>query len=250
MADTDFKFSFATNGSKDGTSGVKEEGRTGSNTGNGSTEGTSSFSFARPGNGEDKSSGSASGAYADAPIGKKRRGRQPYPRDAEGRIIRPDGSIGPKASTANKGDAPRLDTVRNNREKLRTSIEGMHRLAATLTRTEDFLLSDVEANVMTEATADLFDELGWDVTTNGKRNVYLLAFICAATIYNIDGPKLQHFVASTRARNVTPLAPSTATEASNRGSARAGMMDFSEDIANTVNTGESVNAGNGSIRYN
>lgn len=140
--------------------------------------------------------------------------------------------------------------VRNDRTKLRQNIEGMHRLVATLTRTEIFLLSDQEATAMTEATADLFDCLGWDLTGESKKNVYLAAFMFAATVYSIDGPRLQFFVASQNARNVTPTVASTPGEARNRGTARNGMMDFSGDIAEEINTGGTTNDGNGAIRYN
>lgn len=205
-----------------------ESNETSGDTGNSGATGTT-FSFADGFNGsKGEADNSGSGNIADAPVQKKRRGRTPYPRDAQGNIIRP---------TQNQSGKDRLASVKgfvpNNREKLRANIQGIHQAVAGLTQQPIFLLTDTEANDMSTATADLFDQLEWNITGEGGSNIYIAAFLFAVTVYRIEVPRAMAAGMMARARNISPTAPATPGEA--RAARPNGGIDFSADIENAVN---------------
>jgi len=151
-------------------------------------------------------------------------------------------------------------SVKNDRSVLKQNIAGIHEAVATFLGfqnivgieqgiiAQQILLSDEEATAMSNATADLFDRLGWNITGGGESNVYIAAAMFAFTLYRIEGRRFAFLMALRNARNITPLASSTAAETGARGTAPRGGMDFSGDIAAQVNTGENPN--DGTIRYN
>lgn len=236
MASSPFRFSFANSRPEERASepAARTDGGSGSDTG----------SATEPDNGtsrdETRASDSQGRTFADAPIGPKRRGRQPYPRDAEGRIIRPDGTTGPKTYTRSK-DRLGVDPnafVPNDRDALRENYKGMHEALAQLLMQPMLDITDEQARLGADKTADLCDRLEWNITGNGKSgNIYILTFMWALTMYRIEAPKVAYMVASARARNVTPTAPASIAEARARGNGATGQMDFSADIEASVNQG-------------
>lgn len=175
-------------------------------------------------------------SVADAPVGKKRRGRQPYPRDADGNIIRPEGSA---SSASNKGgkDGVAVKKVRNDRTAMKMQVQTFFTLAAQFTRMSHWLLSDQEASMEAEATCNLADSMGWNLSVGDSP--IGAAVIFAVTTFSIVKPRIDQTVRIANAVNVTPTRPATAGEARAQAEARqGGQFDFSADLAATVTTGE------------
>lgn len=253
MAGTPFRFNFANRGSEDGSSTVEDTGADGEVSGSGSPTGSTQEPTDRSTGGESRTSADQGRPVADAPIAPKRRGRQPYPRTEDGRIIRPDGTIGPKSyAKTDKGEQAGLAVGfrPNNREALRQNIQGIHQAVSQFLMVPDFMLSDAEATQMTDATANLFDRMEWNITgsNDGSGNPYILGFIFAITVFRIEQPRVLMLARMRNARNVTPTAPSTATEAAARSTGQGGGIDYSADLAAQVNS--NTNAGNGQYVFN
>lgn len=254
MASTPFRFNFADRGSEVRPGGSEVSGAEREDPGSGSptgpTEDTTDGST-----GDASRTGAGEGRpVADAPIGPKRRkGPKPYPRTEDGRIIRPDGTIGPKSyAKADQGGKAGLAVgfIPNDRKALRENYKGIHEALAQLLMQPMLDITDEQAAQWSDSCANLFDRLEWNITGNGGRgNVYILAFMFALTTYRIEGEKVGLMIASSRARNVTPTAPATVAEATARGGARPpGRMDFSADIEQQVNANTSQ--GNGQYQFN
>lgn len=120
----------------------------------------------------------------------------------------------------------------------------MHEALAQLLMQPMLDITEEQARMGADKTADLCDRLQWNITGTGKSgNIYILTFMWALTMYRIEAPKIAYMVASTRARNVTPTAPATATEARARGNGSTGQMDFSADIEAAVNQNSETSPG-------
>lgn len=228
MADFDFAAPFRTGNSQDGTSGP--ESNAGSEPGSGGPSvggGEFKFSFDGSSGGAGDSQGRVA---ADAPVEKRRgRGRQAYPRTPDGRIIRPDGSIGPKSAT-NTGRSKGVDLngfVPNDRVKLKSNIQSIHQAVATLTGVPIFLLTDQEGTALTDSFADVMDHCEWNITGGGPANIYIKCFVLGVTMFGIYKPRLDAISQAQAAANARPVAPPTPGEATPRGN---GRMDFSADV--------------------
>lgn len=226
---------FTEGGANGATSGTSDTA--GSRSGDSGPKGTT-FNFADSftGSGSKASSengSNAGGAYAEAPIGKKRRGRQPYPRDENGNIIRPAGS-------SDKGNKVGLGvkTVRNDRASMKGQIDTFFKLAAQFTRMPHWMLSDQEASLEANATCDLADAMGWDLSVTGSPIGAAVIFV--VTTVSIVKPRIDETIRIANAVNITPSSPATAGEARGNGISKAGAMDFSADIDAAVNKGETV----------
>jgi len=171
----------------------------------------------RPGNigiaepiGQNQQSANDPGKTANgAPVGvtKKSRGRQPYPRDAEGNIIRPDGSKSP----GNKKEKLVLGGFKpNDRAAFRGNVQGLHAAAAAFTRQPVFALTPQEADALTKATCDVLDYHKINATdAAGAMGLYVTLIAVSFAIYQ---PRVM-YLRSQRAQNVSATAPADAQEA-------------------------------------
>lgn len=215
----------------------------GTEPGGGSPTGAT-FSFADSFTGSSKSTGvgatgDAGPSIADAPVGKKRRGRQPYPRDADGNIIRPapgEGGGTTGASDKGKQNGMAVKKVRNDRAAMKMQVQTFFTLAAQFTRMPHWLLSEQEASMEAEATCNLADSMGWNLSVGDSP--IGAAVIFAVTTFSIVKPRIDETVRVANAVNVTPTRPATAGEARAEAQSRqGGQFDFSADLAATVNNG-------------
>lgn len=233
MAEFDFATNFRSAISEDGNS-EQNGARPGSSDAQGSSQQTGAGTTGSEGR-FDFSAGGTNGAQAsaDGPA-KKRRGRQPYPRDANGNIIRPEGS-----TAANKSGKAGVDKVRNDRAKMQGQIDTLFKLAAQFTKMPHWMLSEQEAAIESEATCNLCDAMGWDLS-KGTDSPLAAAVIFAVTTVSVVKPRIDETVRIANAIPIGPASPSTPGEARANGQARAGMVDFSADIDATA---QQVNSG-------
>lgn len=184
------------------------------------------------GGGGANATGGNTGGGTDSGIGdaipaKKRRGRQPLPRDAAGNIIRP--AADPDAAS-NKGRKAGLGVgfVKNDRAVVLNNIQAIHTGVALLAKQPVFMLSPQEATALTSSLCDVLDYHHINICgAGGPYGLYAALLITAVSIYK---PRLD--VVSGRATIVgvsSPTAPATPNEADARAAEqpKTGMMDFS-----------------------
>lgn len=153
---------------------------------------------------------------------KRRRGRQPYPRDAAGNIIRP-------ANTGTKDGLGVTGTKLNDRAKVRQQIQGIHFAVAMLTKQPVFALHDEEAINLTNALCDVLDYHEINLTaTGGQYGLYLSLII---TVYSVYAPRVSIIKNGDK---IVGMASKPATpEEAKPGNAPKGAMDFSADVSTT-----------------
>ena len=138
----------------------------------------------------------------------------------------------------------------NNRPKIKEQIQGIHAAIATLAKQPVFLLNDQEGSALTNALCDVCDYHHINLTSAG--GVYSLYLVLVITAFSIYKPRIDFIIASENATNITPTAPANPADATNR-QRRNGGIDFSADIAATVNEGVDQSAEQppaGTMRYN
>lgn len=156
---------------------------------------------------------------------KKRRGRQPWPRDAAGNIIRPAGSEA--ASQAGKGKAKlAVDFTPNDRTKVQNNISAIHGLAAAATKQPFLMLRPDEALAMTNAVADVLDFHKINIT--GAGGVYGLYATLLITGFMIYKPRLDYIKAGGGVQVEQAAAPATPGDAVY--ASPTGKVDLSGDI--------------------
>jgi hypothetical protein len=118
---------------------------------------------------------------------------------------------------------------------MKGQIDTFFKLAAQFTRMPHWMLSDQEATLEADATCNLADAMGWDLSVSNSPIGAAVIFV--VTTVSIVKPRLDETVRIANAINVTPAAPSTPGEA-RQFNARPGTMDFSADIDAAVNNNE------------
>lgn len=215
-----FEFNF---GENDGE--AREAGNpSGEQPGNSGSSGTGSANTGQ--NRKDASSEPVTSSIGPA---TKRRGRKPLPRDANGNIIRTAGAA--QGGTATKGKLA-VSFNPNDRDKVRQQIQGIHAAAATLTRQPLFLLSDMEANGLTDSLCDVLDYHNINLTEKGGAGGLYLAL--GLTVFGIYKPRLDAIRKGVGTQiNATPAKPSNPADAATVVSGGGRMMDFTSDIDNS-----------------
>lgn len=188
------------------------------------------------------SGGSPAGGFTDAtaasatdgaiPI-KRRRGRpaltpeQRAERDAAK-------SAGTNSSGANAGKSEGLDLgfKKNDRAKVLQSIAGMHMMAAILTKQPIMQLTEVEAKALCNSVCDVADY--HKISLDGAGGPLALYLALATTAYGIYVPRIAMLKSLKQGEQVVGVAPATPGEAKAQATQGAGHMDFSGDIASTV----------------
>lgn len=193
------------------------------------------------GNSDVNSSGqrTASGGHKPedftGPVEKRRRGRQPYPRDENGNIIRPDGSIGAAPKSQKQ---PRLDVnefTKNDRASIASQIQGIHAAVATLTRQPVFLLKDQEGKQLSSALCDVLDYHKINLSEVGGAGALYLAL--GLTVFGIYKPRMDYIrTGGQQTVEATASEPTSKGEASMR---QTGKMDFTADV-DPATTGETL----------
>lgn len=156
---------------------------------------------------------------------KKRRGRQPWPRDSEGNIIRP--AVSEAGGTTQKKAGVVVGFKLNNRVQVFSNIHTMHAVVATLTKQPIFLLTPEEAKSMTEALCDVLDYHKVNITDGvGPWGLYIQL---AAVVFATYKPRMD---ALKKARNAQHIEGDATVSATPGDHAFAGMgpMDFSADL--------------------
>lgn len=202
---------------------------TGSVSGNSSVDGNGNETLGTT----DSGGSQASRDTVYAPIPKKR-GRQPYPRDDAGNIIRPDGSTGP-APKSGGTKSPQLGVgfTLNNRPRVREQIQGIHTAVATLTKQPVFMLSNQEADSLTNALCDVLDFHKINLTqSSGVGGLYL---VLAVTVFGVYKPKLDSI------RKGEPIIDAASPSTPGEMRRSPGKIDLSGDIAEQINKGTSEN---------
>lgn len=143
-----------------------------------------------------------------------------------------------RAGTASNTDAAggttdasgkaRLD-IKNDRDKVKTNIAGLHAMAAVLTKQPIWNLKDEEATALTNSLCDVADHHGMDLI--GAGGSFALYASLATSVYMIYVPRfvyLKHLKASDEAQPINPgeYREETTTRA------RGFKMDFSNDRMN------------------
>jgi hypothetical protein len=161
---------------------------------------------------------------------KRRKGRQPYPRDENGNIIRPTEGTGPGEGTGSKTSAKvSVKFNPNNRDALRGSIQGMHAMAATLTSQPVFLLSDAKASELTDRLCDVLDYHKINITGDGGPwGLYLALALCG---YGIYSPMLNSLATGGKQHIEGSTVAATPGDAKN---ANGRAMDFGADYVTTT----------------
>lgn len=183
--------------------------------------------------GDGIASGSEAGQAASAGTdpdtrAPKRRGRQPYPRDAAGNIIRPADAGTGAGNKAQKGKGEKLavEFKPNNRAMVLNNIQGMHAMAAALTKQPVFLLAPHEAQALTDSLCNVLDYHRINITdATGPWGLYVALGLTAYTVYK---PRL----ALLKRGGVQIEHPSAATTPEQQAfeAGLQGGMDFSGDI--------------------
>lgn len=200
-----------------------EAGNTGNESSGTSSERPGSDSGTRPvENGDSGIAGGTVGVEGIAPnvtasgtIRKRRAGggRKPYPRDADGNIIR-DGAASNQSGAKGLG-------LRNDRVKVRMNIAGLHAMAAILTKQPILALNDKEADALSASVCDVADYHGINLITAG--GAFGLYASLATTCYMIYVPRLVMIKGQkTNAEDHSP----TPGEAREDAIAGAGKMNF------------------------
>lgn len=220
MADR-FSFDESGNNRTEGTTGNADSGEPGSNSGPASAEG------ANNGTGSESGGTEGVGSFgASEPPPKKRRGRKPFPRDAEGNIIRPAAGTG---NSSNKSNGERVD-IKNDRVKVKMNIAGLHAMAAVLTKQPILNLQDNEATMLTNSLCDVADY--HNINLIGAGGAFALYASLATTAYMIYVPRAIAIKQARAADDAKPANPGDyREETSNRAKSNGFRMDFSNDTA-------------------
>ena len=124
---------------------------------------------------------------------KKRRGRQPYPRDSDGNIIRPEKPGDAKDVLAPQKRGRPKKSAEIDTAKLARQIQGIHQIGAMVSGIPEFAISGPEAETLAVAVEGVARE--YDLSIDGKTGAALqLAFACAS----VYGPRV--FVIAKRRR--------------------------------------------------
>lgn len=171
--------------------------------------------------------GKDSGAVKTPDIGPatvKRRGRQPYPRDADGNIIRP-------ANTGTgKVQAGAKLAVTNDRVQVSNQIQAMHNVVAVLTSVPEVAMTKEEGDKMSSALCAVLDEHGINLNReSGRIGLYVTLGI---TAYTIEKPKLAALATKRPPKSVKTPAASSPSNVHRMQPVHMGAqkMDFSGDI--------------------
>lgn len=183
-----------------------------------------------PSSGGNAPGGAGGGPAPDPAIPpKRRRGRPP------GSANRPKSDAGTAAPAADKGDKEgvALGFKKNDRNKVQQNIAGMHMMAAVLTKQPIVMLTEPEAKALTGAVCDVADY--HKISLDGAGGPLALYLALATTAYGIYVPRIVALKNLREGETIVGVAPATPGEAKAAAQNRAGTMDFSGDIASTVN---------------
>lgn len=207
----------------DGKPGAENlSGGPGSNNGTGSPQSTAS------GNANNNSgtagANSSSENNSDAPYGYKADGT-PRKRRAKGYRNNPE-YTGTNTSAGKEGGTEGL-AVKNDRVKVRTNIEGMHMIAAVLTKQPIMILKPEEAEKLTDAVCDVADY--HQINLIGVGGPTMLYATLATTMYAIYAPRMQYIKHMKASDEAKPINPGEYTGEAETQQRRAGTMDYSAD---------------------
>ena len=181
--------------------------------------------------GEAAGVGGSPASAADAPV-RKRRGRPPKS-DAQ----RAADAAARAGTGADKGSKEGVDLgfKKNDKAKVQQNIAGMHMMAAILTKQPVMALTEAEAKNLSAAVCDVADY--HKISLDGSGGPLSLYLALATTAYAIYVPRIVALKSLKEGESIVGFAdaPPTPGEAQQRASKGAGAMDFSGDIASTVN---------------
>lgn len=160
---------------------------------------------------------------------RKKRGRQPYPRDANGNIIRPGNSAsGPTQKAGGKTKEGVVLGKANDRKAVFANISAMHGFVATLTNQPVMALSPPEATAMTDALCNVLDYHGVNITdVTGPWGLYVAL---ALTVYMVEVPRLKAIRAGAKPRVEERAAAAATAGEFDLNSIGPGAMDFTADV--------------------
>jgi hypothetical protein len=122
---------------------------------------------------------------------------------------------------------------------MKGQIDVFFKLAAQFTKMPHWMLSEQEAAIEAEATCNLADSMGWDLS-KGTDSPLAAAVIFVVTTVSIVKPRIDETVRIANAVNVTPTSPATPGEARARATNGTGGIDFTADaeaMAREMNQG-------------
>lgn len=157
-------------------------------------------------------------------ITKRRRGRQPYPRDEEGRIIRPDGTKGPKTYPKNNKENVAVEFQLNDRKYVRDNIESIFAMWAMFAKQPPLALSPQEAELETTNLCNLLDHLHINFTKATGGAGYGVALVMSTFL--IMKPRID-YLRTQRSNRVASAAAEPQEAAFSMGMK---PMDFTSDV--------------------
>ena len=184
-------------------------------------------------NGARRETGEGVGSFGASEIPRKRRGRKPYPRDEFGNIIRPASATNAGTGSTNKGGKEGLD-IKNDREKVKANITGLHAMAAVLTKQPILNLNDNEATALTNSLCDVADYHNFNLISAG--GAFGLYASLATTAYMIYVPRMIKIKQDRAAENAKPANPGgfqfrqPPNREERNGNSTTGTMDYTNDV--------------------